>query len=443
MYVSSPTPNSNLQLNTQYEIEPKSTSLSKSDCVVVGGIALDTTCTIPVSGSNVIPTSYPGNIEKTLGGVAYNVSKASTLNGKRHNVSTRLISAVGSTDSEEIFREIDLEFESQFDGKVSFDKSGLMVSDKHSSARYVSIHDSTGDLVVACADMAVIEDMDSKKISDLIKTTRPSCVVFDGNIGLKQQQETISAARDSNSIIGFEPTSVAKAERIAESSFNDPRRLLKGVIPNNSIDFATPNIFELTGLHNKLFENEYFDTDSWFVVIDSLGIGSTFRSRMEQFARKVPDIADLLLVEGITQKAIQILPYIPILLVKLGSKGVILFEIISGNASIESQVQQSRNLSSEHAAQGIVEEYFLSPNSGNVGLLIQYFPATSIHSDTIQSVTGAGDTFCGVVLSETARNPSWFYDAKERIDVIGRAQKAASLTVQSNKSVSEKILYLQ
>lgn len=377
-----------------------------------------------------------------MGGVAYNVAKASTISGQKLNVKTKLVSSISSTDYNDVKDGIDSEFVSQFDGKAAFEKSGLLLSKEYSSAQYISVHDSKGELVVACADMNAIENMDSKAIYEQIKGANPKCVLFDGNIGKEQQLATIRAAHECQALVGFEPTSVAKCSKIASYRFDDITRVLKSVVPNNSVDFATPNIYELTALHERLLENEYFDTSDWFKVIDAFSLGSVFRSRMERFAKQVPDLAGLILTEGLFQKAIQTLPYIPILLVKLGSKGVILFEILSGQESINKQRMDSKDILRQQLDKGIVEEYFLSPGNPDIALLVQYFPAVKTSSDTILSVTGAGDTFCGVVISETAKQPNWFFNARERVAVLERAQKAASLTLQSRNSVSEKILNL-
>lgn len=415
---------------------------SPADCIVVGGIAMDTTCNISETSDKLVPTSYPGDIKKSLGGVAYNVAKASILNGKRLNVTTKLVSSVNEKDYNEFLQEIDDEFSSQFGGKATFEKSGMMISSSHTSGKYISMHDVKGDLIVACANMDAIENMDSETVYDQVKQSKPKCVLFDGNIGKEQQLATIRAARECQALVGFEPTSVVKCSRVADYPFHDPTRILKSVIPNNSIDFATPNVHELTALHKTLSENEYFDTDGWFVVVDALSLGTVFRTRMEKFAKQIPNLTDLILTEGIFQKAIQTLPYIPVLLVKLGSKGVLLFELLTGEDSIKAQQMESREISQVSTAQGIVEEYFISPNNPGIGLLAQYFPPVNTNPDSILSVTGAGDTFCGVVISETAQLPNWFYMPKERVRVMKRAQKAASLTIQSHKSVSEKILEL-
>jgi pseudouridine-5'-phosphate glycosidase/pseudouridine kinase len=67
------------------------------------------------------------------------------------------------------------------------------------------------------------------------------------------------------------------------------------------------------------------------------------------------------------------------------------------------------------------------------GLLIRHFPAEVVAKQDIVSVNGVGDTFLGVLLAGVSRGQG-IGD-----EVIGRAQKAAALTLGSRDSVSPLI----
>lgn len=396
----------------------------KFECIIVGGLAIDTTCTFN-QNTGLKPTSIPGTIKKTLGGVAYNVTKASLLRGKKLSVNSKIITSIGKSELNEISDKIDTEFSENYN--LPFDKTGLYLSSKHPSGNYVAMHDSSGELLVACSDMKIFEDIKKDFIEENIKSSKPKCVLFDGNIGHDQMDAVIKSSRECNSILGFEPTSIFKARAIAKVPFNLHSKLLKDVIPNNSIDFAFPNFYELTSLHEELSKNEYFDVNKWFPVIDSLSLGDTFRSKIQNLAKISPQI-QAELNDGIVLKAIQILPYIPNLFVKLGSKGLLLFQLIYAPDKIDSLKKTS-------GTSEVVEVYQYSKN---LALVIQYFP--SQRSNNVVSVTGAGDTLCGFLLAELAADKTWLYDNSKKIPIIEKALLAAKLSVETDDSVSFKIL---
>ena len=76
------------------------------------------------------------------------------------------------------------------------------------TAQYVSMHDSSGELVVACADMSVIEE-------EFEVDHKASVAVYDCNLSPK----TVSKALDNNEYNIIEPTSHVKARRIERWSW--------------------------------------------------------------------------------------------------------------------------------------------------------------------------------------------------------------------------------
>lgn len=425
---------------------------STSDCVVVGGLAIDVTCNINASADKLVPSSYPGTTTRTLGGVGLNIAKASTFAGYKHGITTRLVSVIGKNDHQEVSSGLEKEAPSP----VLIDQQGILISETAQTAQYIAMHDTKGDLIVACASMDIIKNMDPKFIEEHIKSAKPTCVLFDGNIGQDQKLATVRAARSVGALVGFEPTSVEKAAAIGAVPLGRRGQILK-CVPNHTVDFSTPNVYELTAMHEKLQDEEYFDIENWFPVIDVLNLGSAFRNRMEGFVRAVPEISEIL-VDGTVQKAIQLLPYIPNLFVKLGPNGVILFQLLFDvETQIDPQLDQlGPNVTSSYDINdqtNVVSAYFAGRDDGGskLGLLIQYFPAVSTNPSSIVSVTGAGDSFCGVLLAESARSSSgsgagsggdWLYNIAEKDRVLELAQKAASLTIQSEQSVSTKIIDL-
>lgn len=385
-----------------------------------------------------MPSSYPGTTQRTLGGVGLNITKASTFAGFKNGITTRLVSIIGKNERQEVMSGL----KNNVPPQISIDTQGIIVSDTERTAQYIAMHDNKGDLIVACADMDAIKNMDPKYIDEHIKKAQPACVVFDGNIGQEPKLATVLASRSAGALIGFEPTSVEKAAGIASVPFGKRGQIVKAV-PNHTIDFSTPNVYELTAMHEKLQEGEYFDVDGWFPIIDALNLGTSFRNRMEAFTRSVPEISDIL-IEGTVQKAIQILPFIPNLFVKHGPRGVVLFQLLLDQASISQQLDQlGPNTTSSYdidSRTNVVSAYFPGRAGTDIGLLVQHFPAILTDPESIMSVTGAGDTFCGVILAESANNKNWLNSPREKERILEHAQRAASLTIQSEQSVNPKII---
>ncbi|ORX46127.1 Ribokinase-like protein [Hesseltinella vesiculosa] len=69
---------------------------------------------------------------------------------------------------------------------------------------------------------------------------------------------------------------------------------------------------------------------------------------------------------------------------------------------------------------------------------IAHLPAETVDPSTIQSVTGAGDSFVGVVLANLRQDP-WIQDVNTWVKVLASGQKAAVRTLQSQRSVGPSI----
>jgi hypothetical protein len=72
----------------------------------------------------------------------------------------------------------------------------------------------------------------------------------------------------------------------------------------------------------------FFESSEWWTVVDSFNITSLFRQgKLSQLAnvdidillKEMPDLIE----KGMVQQAIQLLPYIPNILLKLGKRGVL------------------------------------------------------------------------------------------------------------------------
>lgn len=99
------------------------------------------------------------------------------------------------------------------------DISGIKISecDNHSTAQCISMHNKNGDLILACADMSLIEeDSLATHIIKQLQRAQPKNIVFDCNISAKVLNEALEFVHGhlplANVII--EPTSSPKSRRI-------------------------------------------------------------------------------------------------------------------------------------------------------------------------------------------------------------------------------------
>ena len=144
---------------------------SPVDILVIGSMAVDLTCTTSTALRNTMEmqTSHPSKIHTTAGGVAHNVALATSY---ASSCSVRLVTALGSDPEGAWLRE--------YAQNVGLDVA--FISGEAETARYVAIHDKKGELVLAAADMNIIEGFKTEDIQREIRRARPSFVAFDGNI---------------------------------------------------------------------------------------------------------------------------------------------------------------------------------------------------------------------------------------------------------------------
>lgn len=383
---------------------------SKISIGVVGALSQDITCTL--NAENISVSSYPGQITTSLGGTAHNVALASAYCG----ANTKLISCIGDREETDIAKNI----------SSAIDVSGVKVSDKERTSRYVCTNDVKGELIVACADMDAVHNLDKEFIALQIDQSQPDVIVFDGNIGPSQKSVILnSKQRGYDPLILFEPTSVPKAARLAD------QKDLK-VFPNSALDIATPNYLELMSMFEEFSFKERFDLHNWFPIIDQLPLSDSFtRMKLDIFARS-HSVLENVIVSGLVQASIHLLPYIPNLFVTNGSNGVISFQLVNNLKDRTGGVKGGPN-----------SVYILSKDR-SFGVLIQHFPVTvKVSGEDAKSVNGIGDTFCGALVAQLAKSRAWLRDdGPMKKEIIGRAMHAASLSLQTYQAVNSEIAHL-
>ncbi len=307
---------------------------------------------------------------------------------------------------------------------------------KQRTAQYVAINDQKKNLVLAMVRIPIISaplkfllicsqaDMEifvqprfiPKQIFEVENSVGLKWAVIDANwhpLTIRHMMRSFRGPTGATKI-AFEPVSIAKSAAIFKKWSGDKPLTC---FPNNLIDLATPNQHELVAMHASAKKYEFFESDTWWKVIDALGIPSSgARDRFIAITnRKMVD-------EGIPLQTIQLLPFMPTILTKLGSEGVLLTELLKPG--------DPRLTDPDHASNILSRCTNGSTEVG--GVYMRLFPAVEVVEDVV-SVNGVGDTFLGVLIAGLAKGLQ--LDEK----LIDVAQRGAVMTLRSNAAVSPRL----
>lgn len=420
--------------STQAKHSMDSAIRSQPSVFVAGSLAIDLSCDYALQnhgraagGATLKPalnTSNPAIITQSLGGVGSNVARAAHLMG----ANVRLCSAVG----DDLGGKTALEALSELD----MDTAGIKTMSKASGSRtaqYVAVNDSSKDLLLAMADMSILESTSSSAADSIahalntfwlpqLKEAQSSHLVLDGNWPGSHLAKWLSAVRydGSGPYTVFEPVSTAKATR----PFHLPEPHTLSTFPSPSINLTTPNRYELTAMHTAARDAGFLERPGWWAVIDALGIPST-GARMQMSLATSSQLVD----QGIPQQSVQLLPFFPAICTKLGAEGVLLTQILpAGDHRLNSGEYAPYILS--RCANGTEE------SMGVGGVYMRLFPASEdMGEEEVVSVNGVGDTFVGTLVAGLARAKSGGQEARVE-DFVDVAQRAAVMTLKSPESVA-------
>lgn len=390
--------------------------VEKAEVLVAGSLAIDFSCDyFPLAGEStttttpVPQTSNPAVIGQSLGGVGHNVAIAASRVGS----SVLFCSVVGDDLSGRAALSA-LQAEN-----LATEGVQMLSASSGRTAQYVAINDTHKDLVVAMADMGIMElpedKLDFEGFWDpIIGRTKPRWVVVDANWSPAVLAKWIAVATKHGARIAFEPVSTAKSCRLL-AVIRD-----SDAVPNNTISLAAPNQLELSTMYMAARERGLLESDNWFNVIDAMGIPSSGARERLVFMTSA-DLVD----QGIPQQSIQLLPFIPCIITKLGAQGVLLTQLL--------RVGDPRLTSSE------ASPYILSRSLGSDlvgGVYMRHFPpAAVLERGDIVSVNGAGDTLLGVIVAGLAKGAT----DRQVEDVLPIAQEASLRTLKSASGVSDDL----
>ena len=133
------------------------------------------------------------------------------------------------------------------------------------TAQYVAINDVRKNLVLAMADMTIMETRSQgwdKAWQDHLSTYKPRWLIVDTNWDAITFYEWLRNGNASGARVAVEPVSVAKSRRIFDRSPAGETPI--GVVPDNAISLATPNALELRAMHEAASSSGFLEREDWF-----------------------------------------------------------------------------------------------------------------------------------------------------------------------------------
>ncbi|KAK0731741.1 Indigoidine synthase A like protein-domain-containing protein [Lasiosphaeris hirsuta] len=397
---------------------------STADILVAGSVALDLSCDysggVAIGGGKAVSpalhVSNPAAISQSVGGVGHNVALAAHLVSDEGKA--KLCSMVGDDIAGSTILS-------------SLATAGLDIScirqlgheyPSTRTAQYVSVNDADKNLVLAMADMAIFTAHSFPAYwNSAVAAARPKWLVVDGNWAAPDIRIWVRAGRRHHARVAFEPVSAAKAARLFATTVTSPSSSSAaetvaslGVFPRASVDLATPNQFELDAMYAAAREGGFFEDPRWFDVIDALGMVGARDRFVRLTSAAMTDV-------GIPVQTVQLLPYIPAIITKLGANGALLTELLSPEDPRLRDPREARHILARCGTG--------HPTVG--GVYMRLFPAME-HVGDVASVNGVGDTFLGVMIAGLAQGG-------RVVDLVDVAQRAAVMTLRSREAVSPEL----
>ncbi|OJD37054.1 uncharacterized protein BKCO1_800030 [Diplodia corticola] len=409
------------------------TDQEQVDVVVTGAVAVDFACNyIPppnaTSGSVISPqphTSNQASIQQTLGGVAHNIARAAHLAGS----SVRLCSAVGDDVMGRVAQDL-LE-------RSGLPTTSIITRPDARTGQYVAVNDAHNNLTLGMADMDIIQSTAAtpSTVQTLfnapLPALRPRWLVADANWSPQTLHAWLRAAKSAGALTAFEPVSAAKSARLfsplpptTTSTSTFP------LFPHPLVDLTTPNALELDTMWRAARAAELLATPPHWAVANAFNLPQGGASPLLARAAS-PDLVR----RGVPQQALQLLPLVPAILTTLGAEGVLLTMLLRRGDARLRDPEAAAWILSRGVEGGGVEGGSEAEDAGvDVGgVYMRLFePEEVLGEGEVISVNGVGDTFTGVLVSGLSRGM--------RIeDVVPVAQRAAGLSLRSEKAVSDEV----
>ena len=408
-------------LKASYDFACTNSSLNNiADVIVAGSLAIDLSCDYirpPSKDLSIQPqlhTSNPASITQTLGGVGQNIATTLHYLGSSPRLCSSVAADVAGSAALNLLVERGLQ------------TAGIQMQGSESrTAQYVAVNDAQKHMVLAMADMNILEDT-SGDFDSLWKphfdACKPKWLVIDANWHSNTIRKWLDLAKTSGVNVAFEPVSVAKSKRVFPADHHGDTSL--AALPNHLISLATPNALELSSMHDAASDADLFDREDWWRAINSIGLSSS--GSRDKF---VSVTNDFLVDQGVPQQSIRLLPFIPCILTTMGEHGVLMAQMLQpGDARL--------------TCPGATPYILSRSTDGNDdvgGVYMRLFPPVeTVSRDEVISVNGVGDTFLGVLIAGLTKEKP-----RNIVDLVDIAQRGSVMTLKSKEAVSPTISTLR
>lgn len=307
--------------------------------VVIGLAVVDITSR---SENTLLPnTSNPGFCKTSLGGVGRNVFEACARTGGN----PKFLSVVG----EDAFGDL---IKTQM-ASMSMDTSAIQTSNATSTAVYNAVLDQHGDLYTAIADMAVAKSITPEMVKEALSSTTQRIVCFDANVSTDVMNTLLEATKNSVHLF-YEPTSVPKSVRLFDTEMWKSRKTKR------PLSLISPDRFESVALAEQL------GNENGVVNVDSVAKKLNTESKIV--------VSTVKLASQLSQ----------IVCTKLGPEGVLVGFYVADCDKVDRDFQG---------------ELVRLPLSNSGVFLRKFVPEEVVPGDKVVSVTGAGDSMVGTLIS--------------------------------------------
>ncbi|KAJ3239662.1 hypothetical protein HDU78_002750 [Chytriomyces hyalinus] len=369
---------------------------------VIGATNLDIVSKFSASASK--EKSAEGSVSFSLGGVGRNIAEACWRSGG----DPYFVSAIGSDPAGDIVQAKLKE--------ICMPMTGIEAIENATTGCYNGILDSSGNPLSGVADMKIHDlvgnstSSDSRKeLSWILKDKKPQYIAVDANISAQALKDVVNYSEDQgfNVTTVYEPTSVPKCTKIIsliKDSSNSPEEAWKRI--KATFQVITPNVAEVAAMlqHARslnLLPQEY---EHEFPVPDQFTLISTDDGP----------------VHAVMNGAIALSTLFRVVVVKLGRAGAF---IVSRQVSLP--------LCSQNA------EMVTFPG----GFSMIHVPSLHKEGVPVVSVTGAGDSLVGAMVSALARKGvvGKSMDGTALTEAVCEGMEAAAWSLRTWDAVSERV----
>lgn len=410
------------------------TSKKSYDIMVIGSLVCDISCTFvkrqgdDTESSPRHGSSNPARISQCVGGVAHNIALAAHYLGQ----SVLLTSVIGQDAAGDyLLREIEKEGLST-EGIIRLEATEDFEDVR--TGQYVGNYDSNKQLIFGMADVRLMlhpQTQNEVAWQALLRTAQPRLIILDTTFSHATIDIITRLAKDAGVPVMLDPVSQPRSEDLPNSM------TFKGAPAMSSqhrLDIITPNTQELAALVRGCVRAGLLSWDD---------VNKKKTSAKEAIAKTGTGLLSLLWPElsATILNATCVLPFVPMMLVTLGSRGCLLVK--------------KRQHKVDGAANPSKEKIILVETAGeSYCISIEWLPVvTHLHASEIVSVNGAGDSLVGafatrLVAASREYNLPLQEFGSETVDaiplqawkaMIDFSQWAGVATLQSDQAVSPEL----